>query len=337
MQLIGESMEQVGLGALLAATRELKERLRREGLFDQKRPLPAFPRCIGLITSEQGAALRDIVKVCRRRHAAVNLLVYPVAVQGPNCAVQVAAALRWFSLHPERADVVLLARGGGSWEDLHGFDDERVARAIVACELPVVSGIGHATDSTIADAAADLCAPTPSAAAELLTAAHHRIEDQVARLANRLVRAGRFELLRARQRYARLSAEGMLRRAEMALGRRAQRLDELTFKTRGAALSRLAASQIRLRAAEVRLRENNPALRLASLRQRSASASERLQRTGPGLVAARRNPLNVPLAAWRLSARCAYWSAATPSFTGRMDTCCAPPARWVWVNGLRLA
>ena len=120
------------MGAQLAAVQELKARLRREGLFENKRPLPAFPKCIGVVTSLQGAALRDIVKVCRRRHAAVNLLVYPAAVQGPRCAVEVAAGVRWFSAHADRADVVIVARGGGSWEDLHGFDDERVARAIAA-------------------------------------------------------------------------------------------------------------------------------------------------------------------------------------------------------------
>jgi len=192
MQLIAEWMEPRGLGALLAAVRELKERLRREGLFDRKRPLPPFPKCIGIVTSVQGAALRDIVKVCRRRHAAVNLLIYPAAVQGPRCAIDVAAGVRWFSRHPEIADVVIVARGGGSWEDLHGFDDERVARAIAASAVPVIVGVGHATDSTIADAAADVCAPTPSAAAELVTAAQHRIEERVEHLRSRLVRAGRY-------------------------------------------------------------------------------------------------------------------------------------------------
>jgi exodeoxyribonuclease VII large subunit len=186
MQLVAEWMEQVGLGAMLAAVRALKERLRHEGLFDRKRPLPEFPRCIGIVTSLQGAALRDIVKVCRRRHAAVKLLIYPAAVQGARCATEVAAGVRWFSAHPKQADVVIVARGGGSWEDLHGFDDEDVARAIAACAVPVISGIGHATDTTIADAAADVCAPTPSAAAELVTAAQHQVEARVDRLHSRL-------------------------------------------------------------------------------------------------------------------------------------------------------
>lgn len=291
MQLIGESMEQVGLGALLAAVRELKERLRREGLFDRKRPLPAFPRCIGVVTSLGGAALRDIVKVCRRRHAAVNLLIYPVAVQGPGCASQVAAALAWFSGHPERADVVLVARGGGSWEDLHGFDDERVARAIATCALPVISGVGHATDTTIADAAADVCAPTPSAAAELLTAAQHRVEEHVERLRSRMLRAGRYEMLQARQRLARLSAEGVLRRVETGLERRAQRLDDLSLRLQQARERGQAGSRLRLFSADARLRNASPAIRLLSLRARDRGVALELRRCGDSLVQNRRNRL----------------------------------------------
>lgn len=283
MQLIAEWMEPRGLGALLAAVRELKERLRREGVFDRKRPLPAFPRCIGVVTSVQGAALRDIVKVCRRRHAAVNLLIYPAAVQGPRCAQEVAAGVRWFSRHPERADVVIVARGGGSWEDLHGFDEERVARAIADCAVPVIAGIGHATDTTIADSAADVCAPTPSAAAELVTAAQHRIEERVDRLRIRLERAGRFETLRSRQRLSRIGAELVLRRVRDGLERRAQRFDELDLRLTGAVVRRLrVVSERRLRA-EARLLRNDPAARLRAdvkrlegLRARLTHAAQRL-------------------------------------------------------------
>lgn len=267
MQLIAEWMEPRGLGALLAAVRELKERLRQEGLFDRKRPLPAFPRCIGVVTSAHGAALRDIVKVCRRRHAAVNLLIYPAAVQGPRCAQEITAGLRWFSNHPEYADVVIVARGGGSWEDLHGFDDERVARAIAGCTIPVVSGIGHATDSTIADAAADVCAPTPSAAAELVTAAQHRIEERIDRLRTRLERAGRYELLRTRQRLSQLGAESALRRIPDGLERRAQRFDELDLRLAGAAARRLRDAGDRRMRLETRLLRHEPARRLDEARR----------------------------------------------------------------------
>jgi exodeoxyribonuclease VII large subunit len=277
MQLIAETMEQVGLGALLAAVRELKERLRREGLFDRKRALPAYPRCIGVVTSAQGAALRDIVKVCRRRHAAVRLLVYPAAVQGPSCAAEVAAGMRWFSAHADQADVVIVARGGGSWEDLHGFDAEVVARAIAACNVPVITGIGHATDTTIADAAADVCAPTPSAAAELVTAAQFGVGERVERMSARLRRAGRYELLRARQRLAGLSAEMALRRVVDGLRRREQRMDDLGYRAETSVLRLVRVRRERLSRAETRLGQQHVMLRLADDRQHLQGLRARLE------------------------------------------------------------
>lgn len=303
MQLIAEWMEQIGFGALLAALQRLKERLRGEGLFNRKRPLPPFPRCIGVVTSLRGAALRDIVKVCRRRHASVQLLIYPAAVQGPNCAAEIAAGLRWFNAHPDRAEVVLVARGGGSWEDLHGFDNEGVVRAIAGCCLPVITGLGHATDSTLADLAADQCAPTPSAAAELLTAAQHRVEEHVERLGSRLRRAGSFELLRAGGRLARLGTAAVLRRVEDGLNRRGQRVDELGFRLANARASRLrqagarfahAAANLSRRSPVERLREDGRRLdrlhhrleraadhRLATLTRRTESAGTRLGGLSP--------------------------------------------------------
>jgi len=269
MQLVAEWMEPLGLGALLAAVRALKERLRHEGLFDRKRALPEFPRCIGIVTSVQGAALRDIVKVCRRRHAAVKLLVYPAAVQGPRCAAEVAAGVRWFSAHASRADgvpvdVVIVARGGGSWEDLHGFDAEDVARAIAACAVPVITGIGHATDTTIADADADVCAPTPSAAAEMVTAAQHQVEERVARLHSRVRRAGRYEMLQARQRLSRLSAEVVLRGVRDGFGQREQQLDELGYRAESALQRSLRARGERLQRLDTRLRRQDIGLRLGA-------------------------------------------------------------------------
>jgi exodeoxyribonuclease VII large subunit len=277
LQLIAESMQQTGLGALLAATQALKDRLRREGLFDNARPLPAFPRCIGIVTSLHGAALRDIVKVCRRRHAAVNLLIYPAAVQGPNCPSEVAAGVRWFSAHstgsgPHSVDVVLVARGGGSWEDLHGFDDETLARAIAACSVPVITGIGHAPDSTIADAAADLCAPTPSAAAELVTAAQHGIVDRVLRLRSRLERSNRYNLLRFRQLISILSANSIIRRTRST----AQRLDDLTFRAESTIQRNLRTRSTRLTQLETRLRRQHVSLRVAAANRRFDSLTQRL-------------------------------------------------------------
>jgi exodeoxyribonuclease VII large subunit len=279
MQLIAESMHQVGLGALLAAVRELKERLRHEGLFERKRPLPAFPRCIGVVTSLRGAALQDIIKVCRRRHAPVQLLIYPAIVQGPRCAETVTAGVRWFSAHANQADVVIVARGGGSWEELHGFDDEAVARAIAACAVPVITGIGHATDSTIADAAADVSAPTPSAAAELVTAAQYRVEERVDRLVARLHRAGRYELLRATQQYGNLSVNVILEHAQDALARREQRLDDIEQRLQLAATRHLRMQSQRLTHVESRLAHHRLDLRLARRRAAFESLLQRLRQS----------------------------------------------------------
>src|SRR6185312_450877 len=194
------------------------------GLFDadRKRALPAFPRCVGVITSPTGAVIRDIVTVARRRHSRLNLLIYPATMQGANCCTTVAAGIRYFNAHPTLVDVIILARGGGSIEDLSGFNDEALARTIAASEIPIVSAIGHETDFTIADFVADLRAPTPSAAAELVTAAQHRIDERVQSLAARVHRAGRFHLISARQRYDRLSSESVLNRLRDAVSRRDQ-------------------------------------------------------------------------------------------------------------------
>jgi exodeoxyribonuclease VII large subunit len=301
LQLVAETMQQTGLGALLAATQALKDRLRREGLFENQRPLPPFPRCIGVVTSLQGAALRDIIKVCRRRHAAVNLLIYPAAVQGPNCPAEVAAGINWFSqqaqqlavlpkisipskkklppkksIPPQPVDVVLVARGGGSWEDLHGFDAEIVARAIAACSIPVITGIGHATDTTIADAAADLHAPTPSAAAELLTASQHNLADRLTRLHSRLTRANRYNLLRLHQRLSALTADSILRRTRTLLERRSQHLDDLTYRAETALNRSLRNHNTRVQQLETRLRRQHVSLRLANDGHRFQSLQQRL-------------------------------------------------------------
>ena len=229
LQLIAEMVEPRGAGALQLAFEQLKARLLAEGLFDSahKRPLPAFPRCIGVVTSTGGAVLHDIIRVVRRRHAHLNLLVYPATVQGAGCAASVIAGIRFFNAHPGTADLILIARGGGSIEDLAGFNDETLARTIAASALPVVSAVGHETDFTIADFVADLRAPTPSAAAELITAAQHRIEDRVQSLDARVRRAIRYQIMLARQRFTALSIAQIQNRLQTLLGRRAQRLDDL--------------------------------------------------------------------------------------------------------------
>jgi exodeoxyribonuclease VII large subunit len=294
LQLVAETMEPRGAGALQLAFEQLKARLLAEGLFDagRKRPLPTFPSCVGIITSSTGAVIRDIVTVIRRRHLRLNLLVYPATMQGANCAASVAAGIRWFNANRSLADVIVVARGGGSMEDLAGFNDEALARVIAASELPVVSAIGHETDFTIADFVADLRAPTPSAAAELVTAAQHRIEERVQSLAARVNRAGRFHLMHARQRYARLSAESVLTRLHDAVSRRDQRIDELRARLEAAVARRLRLPATRLSGLSERLRGQDVSLRIARVERRLQQADARLDRAASQMIAPRWNRLN---------------------------------------------
>jgi len=319
LQLIAETLEPRGAGALQLAYEQLKARLLTEGLFDaaRKRPLPAFPRSVGVITSTSGAVLHDIVKIIRRRHARLNLLVYPATVQGAGCAASVAEGICWFNqiqpnqIRPDpgqrkksthkksppgnlfgKVDLILIARGGGSLEDLAGFNDEALARAIAASALPVVSAIGHETDFTIADFVADLRAATPSAAAELITAAQHRIEERVEALDARVRRAIRYQLMLARQRFTALSVTQMQDRLQALIGRRAQRLDDLRHRLDSATNRSLRARANRLAAIAARTERQNPAVRLALARRRLEAASQSLSRLALGAIAARSTHLD---------------------------------------------
>ncbi|HEU5342070.1 exodeoxyribonuclease VII large subunit [Edaphobacter sp.] len=287
LQLIAETLEPRGAGTLQLAFEQLKARLLAEGLFDaeRKRPLPAFPRCVGVITSPTGAVIRDIVTVGRRRHARLNLLVYPATMQGATCSSTVAAGIHWFN---ERrvVDVIIIARGGGSMEDLAGFNDEALARAIAASAIPVVSAIGHETDFTIADFVADLRAPTPSAAAELVTAAQHRVEERIDSLTSRIHRAGRFHLMHARQRYAKLSPESVMERLRDAVDRRGQRIDELQLRFEAAARRSVQVQTQRLGVLTERLRSQNISHLIAAAERQLQSANERLRRAPIQTIAA---------------------------------------------------
>lgn len=294
LQLIADTMEPRGAGSIQLAFEQLKERLSAEGLFDadRKRPLPAFPRCVGVITSPTGAVIRDIVTVVRRRHAPLNLLIHPAVMQGASSPSSVARAIRWFNSNPQHADIILIARGGGSLEDLACFNDEALARIIAASKLPVVSAIGHETDFTIADFVADLRAPTPSAAAEIITAAQHRIEERVVLLDLRLRRSIRLHLLEARQRYSRLSAPAVLARVSAGIDRRSQRIDELTLRLDRAVHRRHSQQAERLRQLTERLRRQDVALRIAATRHRLEKVSGRLEQVAATTIAQRRVRLN---------------------------------------------
>ena len=188
-QLYADFMVLGGQGALAKAFEELKRKLEMEGLFDKeiKKKIPAFPNTVGVITSETGAAVRDIIKVLKNRCPIVNILLYPVQVQGAQSAADIQKAIRWFNMN-ENADVIILGRGGGSMEELWSFNEELVARSIVASEIPIISAVGHETDFTIADFVADLRAATPSNAAELavpeLDALHYHIREASLRMRN---------------------------------------------------------------------------------------------------------------------------------------------------------
>jgi exodeoxyribonuclease VII large subunit len=293
LQLIAETMEPRGAGALQLAFEQLKARLLAEGLFDasRKRQLPSFPKCVGIVTSLSGAVIRDIVTVVRRRHPRLNLLVYPATMQGGSSPESVGAGIRWFNNNSSLADLIVVARGGGSMEDLAGFNNEALARTIAASVLPVVTAIGHETDFTIADFVADLRAPTPSAAAELITSAQHRIEERVAALSARVQRAGRFHLMHARQRYAQLSAGAVLNRLRDAVNRRDQRLDELRLRLEAAAQRRLRVPIQRLNSVSDRLRRQDISIRITATDHRLQAVTARLQRAAVQTVASRHTRL----------------------------------------------
>jgi exodeoxyribonuclease VII large subunit len=280
MQLVAETMEPVGAGSLQLAFEQLKERLKAEGLFDaeRKRPLPAFPRTVGIVTSPTGAVIRDFLNIVARRHSGLRVLLYPVSVQGDSAPAEIETAIADLNVSG-LIDVIVLARGGGSLEDLAAFNSERVARAIVASDLPVVSAIGHETDFTIADFAADLRAPTPSAAAELVTEAQHKIEEHLANQFHRLERATRFQVLQARQRLTRVPVSRAETRMSTLLHRSAQRLDDFSFRLEAAVTGQLREHQTQVAELGATVLRHDPRQALAQARERLTELSTRIHRS----------------------------------------------------------
>jgi exodeoxyribonuclease VII large subunit len=226
-QLVVELLEPKGVGALQFTFEQLKRRLEAEGLFDaaRKRPLPAYPRVIGIVTSPTGAAIRDMLHIIGRRFGDLRILIVPVRVQGEEAPGEIVAALTTLAGVPE-LDVVIVGRGGGSIEDLWAFNDERVARAIVACAVPVISAVGHETDFTIADFVADLRAPTPSGAAELVVREKLAVIRALAELHDRLKQAIALQMERRRERLKTLARRRVLTEPGRALREWTRRLDE---------------------------------------------------------------------------------------------------------------
>ncbi|HVN92427.1 MAG TPA: exodeoxyribonuclease VII large subunit [Terracidiphilus sp.] len=280
LQLVAETVEPVGAGSLQLAFEQLKERLKAEGLFDsdRKKPLPMFPRTVGIITSPTGAVIRDFLNIVNRRHSGLNVLLAPVSVQGESAPAEMIAALAELN-STHLVDVIVVARGGGSLEDLAAFNSEQVARAIASSRLPVVSGVGHETDFTIADFVADLRAPTPSAAAELITEAQHKIAEHLAAQSHRLDRATRFQLLQAHQRLAQLPVGRIESRVTTLLHRLDQRLDDALQRLDAAVQQHLRLRQNRVAALATAVLHHDPRRKLAHAREHLGDFRARLDRS----------------------------------------------------------
>ena len=258
-QIIVEYLEPQGIGALQLAFLQLKERLAKEGLFaeSRKKPIPRLPRRIGIVTSPTGAAIHDILTVLDRRFANLEVLIAPVKVQGEGAAAEIAAAIRDVNRYRD-VDVLIVGRGGGSLEDLWAFNEETVARAIADSKIPIISAVGHEVDITIADLAADLRAPTPSAAAELVVTSKSDLSTTVDSLTQRLNRsvAGLFSGYRGRLR----AAQSALRDPAMLIGALGQRIDYCQERIETAIQTILERRSDRLNAVSNQLRLQNPRL-----------------------------------------------------------------------------
>jgi exodeoxyribonuclease VII large subunit len=273
LQISAEFMEPKGAGALQLAFEQLKARLQAEGLFEvsRKKPIPPLPQRIGIITSPQGAALRDILNILARRHHSANVLIYPAQVQGDGAPGEVMAGLRYFdqeSRGRRAVEVIIIARGGGSAEDLAGFNHEGLARAVADSKIPVISAIGHETDFTIVDFVADLRAPTPSAAAELVIRSRQEIEAQAEDLYRRLEHALRYRLLMARQELTERAQHGAFARMMDGIHRRQQKLDEQRFRLEKAERQLLERCHRRSENVSAAVRHYDARRRLAAVRQR---------------------------------------------------------------------
>lgn len=285
LQISAEYLEPKGAGSLQVAFEQLKAKLEGEGLFaaERKKPIPALPRRIGLVTSPQGAAVRDILNILERRHHTVNVLIYPAQVQGDAAPFEVASGIRFFNQQRE-VEVVIIARGGGSAEDLAAFNDEGLARIVATSKVPVISAIGHETDFTIVDFVADLRAPTPSAAAELVIRSRQEVENQSGALLERLERAMRYRLLIGRQLLTEMAQHGAFARIMDAINQRQQKLDDMQHRLE------VAQRQV-LEHARRRWEDVSAAVRHYDLRLVLSGMKRELEAGTAALVAVTRNVL----------------------------------------------
>ena len=268
LQVSAEYLEPKGAGALQIAFEQLKAKLEAEGLFDgaRKKAIPTLPRRIGIVTSPQAAALRDILNILQRRHHSANVLIFAAQVQGEVAAAEVGAGIRYFN-QKQCVDVIIVARGGGSAEDLAAFNNEALARTVAGSVIPVVSAVGHETDFTIIDFVADLRAPTPSAAAELVIRSLLEVEAQADGLSQRLLRAMQYRLLIGKQALTELAQHGAFARTMDVIRQRQQKLDELVHGLADAQRGVLERQRRRLEILGAAVRHYDLRLVLAGVRK----------------------------------------------------------------------
>jgi exodeoxyribonuclease VII large subunit len=268
LQISAEYIEPKGAGSLQLAFEQLKAKLEAEGLFaaERKKPIPSLPSRIGVVTSPQAAALRDILNILQRRHHSVNVLIFPAQVQGDAAPFELSAGVRFFNQN-DNVEVIIVTRGGGSAEDLAPFNNEGLARMIAASEIPVISAVGHETDFTIADFVADLRAPTPSAAAELVIRSRQEIEEQASALHERLSRVMRYRLLMGRQALTELAQHGAFNRMMELIRQRQQKLDDLHHRMELAERSLLEQMHRRWEAISAAVRHYDLRLVLSGMRK----------------------------------------------------------------------
>jgi exodeoxyribonuclease VII large subunit len=272
-QLLVETLEPQGHGALQFAFEQLKKKLAAEGLFEagRKRALPKLPRRIGIVTSPAGAAIQDITQILSRRFPGLHIRLYPALVQGEGAVEAVCRGIEYFS-RSRWADVVIVARGGGSLEDLWTFNEEAVARAIASSAAPVISAVGHETDFTIADFVADLRAPTPSAAAELVICTRQELLDQLAAFEQKLLQAARYRTAMAGRRLHQQGIERVNAVLHRNLGRAFQRVDEVEYRMRERARAAAASRRRKLDELANRLKARDLRLRFSQARRRLETA-----------------------------------------------------------------
>jgi exodeoxyribonuclease VII large subunit len=293
LQISAEYLEPKGAGALLVAFEQLKAKLEAEGLFDaaRKKVIPTLPRRIGIVTSPQAAALRDILNILLRRHHTAGVLIFPAQVQGDAASGEVSAGIRYFN-KTRSVDVIIVARGGGSAEDLAAFNNEVLARVVAASEIPVISAVGHETDFTIIDFVADLRAPTPSAAAELVIRSRQEVEDQAEGLRQRLLRAVRYRLLMGRQALTELAQHGAFGRMADLINRCQQKLDDLKNRLDRAEHQILEQHRRRLETAAAAVRHYDVRRMLAGIHQQLDSGVAALAAAARTALLRQRGRLN---------------------------------------------